>query len=186
MSRGDVTSRYARALLKFSQANGDGEKTCDQARRLEETLDVTAKLREVISDAQAVRMGKKMELLRDAVLPEKLTASMEGFLRLVLRNGRAAELRFILHTFRIMYLRSMNLHLATLVTATEPPAGLADEIRGMFEKKIGGSLRIISRVDPSIIGGMVLYIDDFLYDGSVSGQLEKLRRSFVEKNRRIL
>jgi len=186
MSKGVIMSRYARALLKFSEKNGDGAATCDQARRLEETLDSSPQLVQAITDPVAVGLEKKMELLRSALSPEEMTVSMEAFARLVLRNGRADVLRLILHSFRLQYLASRNIHLATLITAVEPPEGLPERIRSIVCSQMGGELRIISKVDPDIIGGMVLYVDDTLFDGSVKGQLDKLRHGFEEKNKRIL
>lgn len=186
MSKGVIISRYARALLRFSEKNGDGSATCDQARHLEDALGAASQLQDAIEDPVAVGLDKKMSLLRSAISPDEMTVSMDSFLRLVLRNGRADALKLILHSFRIQYLASQNIHLATLVTAVEPSQELVAEIRSIVCGQLGGELRIISKVDPDIIGGMVLYVDDTLFDGSVKGQLDKLRRGFEEKNKRIL
>ncbi|MBQ3975977.1 MAG: F0F1 ATP synthase subunit delta [Bacteroidales bacterium] len=42
------------------------------------------------------------------------------------------------------------------------------------------------KLDPSLIGGFRLVVDDLLLDASVSSQLEKLRRQFIEKTSRIV
>jgi ATP synthase F1 delta subunit len=43
--------------------------------------------------------------------------------------------------------------------------------------KIGSQATVTFRVDPSILGGLVVRVGDKVLDGSVSGQLESLRQS---------
>ena len=43
-----------------------------------------------------------------------------------------------------------------------------------------------AEVDPSLIGGFTLSVDDKLLDASVSRQLEEIRRQLMEKNKRIV
>ena len=43
--------------------------------------------------------------------------------------------------------------------------------------KIGSQSTVTFRVDPSILGGLVVRVGDKVLDGSVSGQLETLRQS---------
>ena len=46
--------------------------------------------------------------------------------------------------------------------------------------------QITAVVDPSLIGGFVFDLGDEILDASVSSQLEKIRRAFIDKNRRIV
>ena len=41
-------------------------------------------------------------------------------------------------------------------------------------------------VDPNLIGGFVLDLDEFLMDASVKHQLDQIREQFIERNRRII
>ena len=41
-------------------------------------------------------------------------------------------------------------------------------------------------VDPSLIGGFVLDLEDYRLDASVSRQIEDIRRQLVQKNNRIV
>ena len=41
-------------------------------------------------------------------------------------------------------------------------------------------------VDPSIIGGFIFDIDDYMLDASVIRQLDDIRVQFIERNRRIV
>ncbi len=52
-----------------------------------------------------------------------------------------------------------------------------DDIRKDLTRTVGGAPAIVFRVDPSILGGLVIRIGDKVIDGSVAGKLEKLRAS---------
>ena len=58
---------------------------------------------------------------------------------------------------------------------------LTPDEQGIIKKdilaKIGGQATVTFRVDPAILGGLVVRVGDKVLDGSVSGQLESLRQS---------
>jgi F-type H+-transporting ATPase subunit b len=67
---------------------------------------------------------------------------------------------------------------STVVTSALP---LTPEEKDAVKKdvlsKIGDQATVTFRVDPSILGGLVIRVGDKVLDGSVSGQLESLRQS---------
>jgi F-type H+-transporting ATPase subunit delta len=56
----------------------------------------------------------------------------------------------------------------------------------MLQGRLGGEVVLNAEVDPALIGGFILIIDDKLLDASVSRQLEEIRRQFMDKNKRIV
>ena len=56
----------------------------------------------------------------------------------------------------------------------------------MVKQKTGDDVIIEVDVDPSIIGGFVFDIDDYLMDASIKRQLDIIREQFIERNRRII
>lgn len=52
-----------------------------------------------------------------------------------------------------------------------------ETIRGEFGRKLGGAAQVRFRVDPAILGGLVVRVGDQVVDGSVSGRLEVLHTS---------
>jgi F-type H+-transporting ATPase subunit delta len=53
--------------------------------------------------------------------------------------------------------------------------GIAQGLRGF----LGKDVRLAARVDPAVLGGMVLRIGDRVIDGSARGRLQALRHSLV-------
>ena len=55
-----------------------------------------------------------------------------------------------------------------------------------LEKQFGGDVLIESDVNPELLGGFTLEVDDYLLDASVRRQIETIRRQFVIQNNRIV
>jgi len=158
MNTGVISSRYAKALLLLTQETGRGEQVFDQARALLRNPDVA---------------------------PSPLEPDLAKLVALLHRNGRGSYLKLILNTFVRMYCFSTNTRLAHLTTAV-PAEGLEEKLSKLISEKTG--LRVITEteVDPRIVGGFILDIDDYMLDASVQTQIDRIKAQFIEKNNRIV
>ena len=106
MNAGLIASRYATALLLFAQEEGMPARVYDDAGALQEAL----------RSPQAL-----------ATCVEGLSAPMQKFLSLVIRNRRTDYLAAILNSFRTQYRQEYGITRAWLTTAVDNP-GLADRL----------------------------------------------------------
>ena len=53
-------------------------------------------------------------------------------------------------------------------------------------EEFGGTVELVVEVNREIIGGFLLRVGGRLMDGSVKGQLERIRHQFIVKNRNIV
>jgi F-type H+-transporting ATPase subunit delta len=63
---------------------------------------------------------------------------------------------------------------------------MQQRIKALLQERMDGEIVLDAEVDPSLIGGFTLSVDDKLLDASVSRQLEEIRRQLMEKNKRIV
>lgn len=102
-----------------------------------------------------------------------------NLIRLMLRRGRIQELPRLAAEFRRLDDERQGITRAS-VTSTLPLE--ADEVRALEERLAGASGRRVDldlKVDPSLLGGLVVRLGDRLVDGSVRGRLERLRNRLV-------
>ncbi len=142
----------------YTEENGSGERVC-------------AQVREMLKSPDSV--------------PARLEPELERFVALLLRNGRMGDVRFILRSFVSMYYRSKGVRIASLVTSVPAP-GLEEKLHPLLERDFGCKVIFETSVDPSLIGGFVVTVDDRLLDASVRSQLETIRRQFIIQNNRIV
>ena len=158
MNTGIIASRYATALLRYTQETGGGERVCAQVRRL---------------------------LAHPEQSPGPLEPELERLIRLVHKNGRLEDIKFILRSFIAMYYRSRGIQVARLTTAV-PSQELERKLLALLEKQLGCEVLIDSLVDPALVGGFTLEVGDYLLDASIRRQIETIRRQFVISNNRIV
>ena len=186
MNRSLIITRYARSLVKYVRETGGGDVVASEASALAEALHTVPDLQRMMASADDVISGFEKKKLLQSALGNRLSPELSRFLSLVLRNGRAGLLQEILRDFVDQYHRSIGLRKAHLVTASEPSERLLQRLRALVREKTGDDVVIEVEVDPSIIGGFIFDIDDYMLDASVIRQLDVIRVQFIERNRRIV
>ena len=158
MNAGVIARRYATTLLKYVAETGRGE-------------EVYAQMKGLLKDPDSA--------------PKPLCEDLEKFVGLLVRNGRMPMVRRIFLSFLQQYEARAGIHIARLKTAVDSPE-LQEKLQRVLAEKIGGTVEFTTEVDPSLIGGFVLEVDDRRLDASVSRQLADIRRKMIEKNKRIV
>jgi F-type H+-transporting ATPase subunit delta len=134
-------------------------------------------LRSVLRNPQLDPRAKAdvlQELLADA---EEL---LRNFLRLAAEKGRIGEIDEIAVEFdRLMAAEERRLTVE-LTTAYELSDQEAGEIVKQIEEQSGRAVDATRRVDPALIGGLVLQADSLRVDASVRGRIERLRTELVK------
>ena len=158
MNTGIISSRYAKALLRLVDETGNGQAVYDQVRQ-------------ILKDPDS--------------MPKELEPELSRFVALLVRNKRLEYVKQILHRFTELYDASRGRRLVSLRTAVPAPE-MERRIKDLLQARLGGEVILTAEVDPSLIGGFTLTIDDKLLDASVSRQLEEIRRQLMDKNKRIV
>lgn len=162
MDTGTIATRYAQALLLFARETKDEQRVYEDAALLK----------------QAVQAREDV-----AGCIEKLSAPMQRFLALVIRNKRVECLPAILHDYRILYRKEKGITRAWLTTATENPE-LAEKLTQLMKLQGFTQIDFKTEVNPDLIGGFVVQIEDKRLDASIASQLRDIRKEWEEKNRK--
>lgn len=186
MNRSIVITRYALSLVKYVSETGGGEVVCSEAETLMKAIHDVPELERMITAADDVVSPFDKKKLLQGALGNTVSREMSRFLTLLNRQGRMPLLRDILRDFVTMYRRSHGVVKASLVSAREPSERLLQRLKALVKQKTGFDVIIEVEVDPSLIGGFVFDIDEYLLDASVKRQLDIIREQFIERNRRIV
>ena len=184
MNTGPIAHRYAKALLKFVQEAGAGEKVYSQACVLVHRMQEIRQLADVIQKHPEVSPERKLEIF-DCALGESMASELRRFVMLVFENRRMEHFERILYSFVEQYRSANSIMVGRLVTAC-PVAGLKNSLQEVLSGKMGVTVVLDEDVDPSVLGGFVLNIGDLRMDASVEGQFRRLRRELIENNNRIV
>ena len=120
--------------------------------------------------------------LKADVLAEVADGSDEivvNFLRLIAEKGRAAELADIVEELDVLVAqeeRILDVELTTATTLSDVEFG---RILGRIEAASGRKVQAERKVDPDLIGGIVLQAGSMRLDASVRGRLDRLRHDLA-------
>ncbi len=184
MSAGVIASRYALALLKLVDETGNGETVVRQAESLLDSMSRIPELAAAEEEEMSVPLESKLNLMETA-LGEPVSDELRRLVTVLYRNRRIGVIRLALHSFISGYYSSRKIVRGTLTVAS-PAVDLESRIRELVARKEGWTLKLRTEVNPELIGGFVLELEDFRLDASVSGQLASIRKQFEDKNRRIV
>ncbi len=130
-------------------------------------------------ESPVIPSSKKKELITK-IFNTEINPLTLNFLLLILQNNREEYIPGICHNFLELIRKDQNIKSATLVTATEMDPKAIDKIKTLLEKELKATVELNSQVDPEIIGGLILRIDDNQYDASVTTQLRKIKQELLE------
>lgn len=158
MNQGAVASRYAKAFLELVKESGRGEQ-------------VFAQVRALLKDASSV--------------PSPLEPDIEKLVLLLRRNRRLDCLKLVLNDFIRLWCRDQGIIIARLVSAIPSPE-LPARIEELLKARTGCRIILETAVDPDLLGGFIIELENETLDASVRRQIDDIRRSLVQKNNRII
>ncbi len=106
---------------------------------------------------------------------QRLPVEAQNFVRLLISNDRLVLLPSIARAFEEFKNAHEGAAEAEIVTAFQLSDAQLGELVGAMERKFGVRLKPVVKVDTGLIGGVRVTVGDRMLDGSVRGQLERMR-----------
>ena len=119
---------------------------------------------------------------KQAVLHELLPGiprEVERFLAILAHRDRLELVPEIATIFQRLLNEHRDIAVAQVTTAIPIDERQMAQIATRLSRRLGKTVTLETRVDPSILGGVVAQIGDNVIDGSVRGRLERLRRTLT-------
>ena len=176
MSVQRVASAYAKSLVDLSKERNVLDTVYNDMVLVAKTCDGSKELRNLLA-SPIIAHVKKLNII-DSIFKGKISELSLSFFHLIIRKRRETLLFFIALEFIEEYKREKGIIPATLVTAVETDNALKEEIKKLIDPGKGKSLELISKVDPSLIGGFVLKTGSLQIDASVRSKLNKIKNQF--------
>jgi F-type H+-transporting ATPase subunit delta len=174
-----VTNTYARAFADVVlDRKLDANKTLAEAQSLAALAASSKDLREVWQ-APSIPAEQKRKLLDAIVAREKISQETRNFVAVLIDNRRISFLGPIVAQFEQELNRRLGFADAEITSARALGDAERRNLEGEVEKLTGKKVRARYTQDASILGGAVVRVGSTIYDGSVKGQLERIKESLA-------
>jgi F-type H+-transporting ATPase subunit delta len=184
MIRSVAASRYARALAEVVLAPESGLDANDVIKQLqgvEDLLRDSTDLRHVMF-SPAVASSKKRAVLAQFAPGLGLAPVVRNFFYVVIDHRRMEQLAAIREAFELAVDETLGFVKAGVTSARSLSGPQRGSLEAELMKVTGKRVRMQFAVDESLIGGVVARIGSTIYDGSVRGQLDALRRRLTTES----
>lgn len=119
--------------------------------------------------------------LIDRIVAGRASELFTSFLRVLARHGRLAVLPTIRQLVEREFEQRSGKKRVQVTSAVPLTEATQDSIRGSLRNSLGGEPVLELRVDPALLGGLIVRVGDTVYDGSLKTQVKQLRARLRER-----
>ena len=165
---------YARALFELAKERGQVQTTARELGSMVEVVEGDAELRQFLGQP-GVAAAAKRAVASEIAERLRVAPLIRDFVSLVSEHGRGDELPDIAQVFGGLVDADAGRVRARVRTAV----ALGDQDRAALAARLGAAVGktvvIDERVDPSLLGGFVAEVGGLVADGSLDGQLARIK-----------
>ena len=177
MNYSKIGVRYAKALLQVAIEQNILEDVRKDMTFLN-TLILTVEDFMRVLNSPVVKPSEKQAIMKAAVASQISDTSFK-FLEMVILHRRENRLEDIIRNFQDQYRAHKGILTASLTTPIAIDAKITQQISDLLKNKYNKNVELTPKIEPSIIGGFILQVEDLQFDSCVQTQLRKIRRELI-------
>ncbi|KAH8281074.1 hypothetical protein KR054_009726, partial [Drosophila jambulina] len=168
-----LEGRYATALYSAASKLSQLDQVEKDLTALQATIKSDKKLREYVT-SPIINKKVMATALKEASEKLRFAPATANLLGLLADNGRLKKLDTVINAYRTIMAAHRGEVVCEVVSAKPLDASQSKQLEGALKSFLKGneSLKITSRVDPSIIGGLIVSIGDKYVDMSIASKVK--------------
>jgi F-type H+-transporting ATPase subunit delta len=174
----NVARRYAQGLLDAAidaRESADAEQLREQLSGISRVVESHDGLQLVLINP-AIGWENKANILSEIADQLRLHRLLRSFLSLLAEKERLDHLHLIAEVFAAMVDEHRGVVTAEIATPYELEDPQAAAVKDRLSAALGRDVRLKTRTEPDLLGGLVTRIGDVVYDGSLRSHLSRIRR----------
>lgn len=170
-----IIDTYAKSLY---------EVVLDEQKQTKEMLEQLAVVNQVFAENKEVykliatpilNKSERIDIL-DKLLGGKVDVLLLNFLKVLLENHKIGELPKVVKAFKGIYNRDNNILEVVAVTAKPLSENQREKLLEKLNKDTGKEIELSQKIDPSILGGLILKVENKEINASVRERLNDISR----------
>jgi len=171
-----VSSRYARALVEVViEQRLDAAVAREQLNSFAEAVRESVELRR-IWESPAISAEQKRRVLDAIVGQVNAFEAVRNFMAVIIDHRRIPMLDEIARQFAVELDAQLGLVEAQVSSVRQLSTQEKHELESQVERLTGKKVRAHYTSDPGLLGGVMVRVGSMIYDGSIRGQLDKMKQ----------
>ncbi len=172
-----VAKKYGTALFQVARKANQIEEIFDDLRGIQEYVQSDDSFIQFIRAPQVPDADK--EALVKAAFGDRVSRPVYEFLVVLNEKRRLPMIEDIVEYFEGLYLDEIGVVKAVITTAVPLTSELSDKLTANLESLTGKTVRTVTKVDPGIIGGVVVILHNKVIDRSIRYQMQQLKERLM-------
>jgi len=173
----ELAQVYGRALLEIAREHGRLDELREQLAQFADALDAQRELA-VFFFSPYFSTQEKLDAL--AGLLDGADEVFTNFLGLLIENHRMPVIFRIRQEFERLYDEENRTLPVEITSAIELDQATTESLGRKIGERAGRNVTLAARVDPDILGGIVVRVGNSILDASIRNRLEQLRRHVAQ------
>ena len=173
-----IARRYARALLEVAQ---ESSKQQEYGRELDKVLACFTEVPELKLALfnPAISFSERKEVWQEVVKHLGVDEIMNNFLLLLADSNRLGIIEDIHAAYKEFLDELEGIKRAVVRSVTALDQATIAALTSQLEARTGNKIILEVKEDPSLIGGLIAQVGDLVLDGSIKGELARLKDSLT-------
>lgn len=171
-----IAKNYAQALIELTENDlSSQEKFLNEIKALNESFSNTKELKQIF-ESPAISKDEKKKIVE--TLRQQVSREIFNFLCILIDKQRFNVLPEIQNELNKLINKQKGIVVAEVSSVNELENETLERLRQRLEGILGSNKKITIefKTEPSLIGGIKVKINDLVYDGSIKGRLENMKR----------
>ena len=173
----ELAQVYAHALFEVASENDVIDDVREQLGQFADELDENRDL-QVFLFSPYFSSQEKKDGIRKIV--EDADDRFLNFLELLAERHRMPAIFRIRRAYDALWREENKLLPVTVTSAVELDEGLVEGLGKQIEEQTGKKVELTSKVNPDVLGGLVLQVGNMVLDASIRNRLEQLRKQVAK------
>lgn len=173
-----IAQTYAEALFSLGLEDKKLTKLQDEGKALSEIIHDNEDFLLLIDSrfmSREERQDIASKILKD------FDEDIVNFVKVLIANNRTNYIEDVLEAFNSLCNEYKGVKEGLIYSAFPLNKEIINKIKNKISQIEGMDVELISRIDPSLIGGVKVVINSHVYDGSIKNQLEKMQIDLLGK-----
>jgi len=170
-----VGNVYGTALYDLALEEGISEKLLAQLSVLQESFQETPDFIRLLSSPNLTKQ-ERCQILDDS-FREKVQPYVLNFLKILTEKGYMKYFSDCFKTFEDLYNRDNGILPVTAITAIPLSGEQAGKLTAKLSQATGKQVKLLNKVDPSVLGGVRLDYDGKRLDDTVSHRMDAITKA---------
>jgi F-type H+-transporting ATPase subunit delta len=173
----ELAKVYARALFEVAREHGRLDVLREQLGQLADAIDEHRELAVFFFSPYFSTQEKQDALGR---VLDDADEHLINFLRLLIENHRMPVIFRIRAQYEQLWEEENRMLAVEITSAIELDQATTESLGRRIGERAGRKVMLAARVDPDILGGIVLRVGNSILDASIRNRLEQLRRHVAQ------